>query len=74
MNRSFKTEFHNGNTDQKPIVTMQVRVDNGTKFKELDTDGLKNLYHQLNIFKEQVEAFGNEIFSLYLDKTPTIKP
>lgn len=57
----FKAEFHDGNADQKPIVTISLKVNNGKKFKELDADGTKALYNCLSCFVDQLEAFMEEI-------------
>jgi hypothetical protein len=61
MNRAFKIEFHNGFPDEKPIVTMSVRVNHGGRFKKLDAEAKGALVSQLQSFKKQVEAFEKEI-------------
>jgi len=61
MNRAFKTQFHNGEVDEKTIVTMSVTVNNGKRFRALDEKGKKSLLKSLNTFKKQVEAFSEEI-------------
>lgn len=60
MNRAFKTQFHNGAKDEKPIVTMSVRVDNGKKFKGLDRAGKAALVGCLVTFRDQVSTFTAE--------------
>ena len=61
MNRAFKTQFHNGEKDEKTIVTMSVAVNNGKRFKGLDDYGKKCLIENLETFKKQVETFTDEI-------------
>lgn len=61
MNRAFKIQFHNGEEDEKTIVTMSVTVNNGNKFHGLDDYGKQCLIENLETFKKQVEAFTNEI-------------
>lgn len=60
-NRAFKTVFHNGEPDEKAIVTMGVTVNNGKRFKKLDEKGRKNLSILLKNFAKQVEGFAQEI-------------
>ena len=61
MNRAFKTQFHNGDKDEKTIVTMSVTVNNGKRFHGLNDYGKKCLIKNLETFKKQVEAFTDEI-------------
>ena len=61
MNRAFKTQFHNGEKDEKTIVTMSVTVNNGKRFNSLDNAGKDRLISHLVTFKKQVEAFTAEI-------------
>jgi hypothetical protein len=63
MNRAFKIEFHNGFPDEKPIVTMSLRVNHGGRFKKLDSYGKENLIAELKSFIKAVEAFEKEIES-----------
>lgn len=41
MNRAFKTQFHNGEPDEKTIVTVSLTVNNGKRFKRLDKKGTR---------------------------------
>lgn len=61
MNRAFKTQFHNGELDEKPIVTLSVTVNNGKRFHNLNNEGKQNLIQELIEFKEKLETFTNEI-------------
>lgn len=61
MARQFKTQFHNGEPDEKTIVTMSVTINNGKKFNSLDNAGKDSLVKHLVTFKRQVEAFTAEI-------------
>lgn len=67
MNRAFKIQFHNGEADEKTIVTMSVTVNNGKRFDKLDNIGKDRLVTHLVNFKKQVEAFTAEII-LSMDK------
>lgn len=72
MNRAFKTQFRNGEPDEKIIVTMGVTVNNGKRFHALDKEGKAHLIDALVTFKKQVEAFTSEII-LSMDKPATPK-
>jgi hypothetical protein len=61
MNRQFKIQFHNGEKDEKPIVTMSVTVNNGKRYNALDGNGKDKLVEQLVLFKKMVEIFTSEI-------------
>lgn len=61
MNRQFKIQFHNGEPDEKTIVTMSVTVNNGKRFNSLDNASKDSLVKHLVTFKKQVEAFTAEI-------------
>lgn len=61
MNRAFKIQFHNGEVDEKPIVTMSVTVNNWKRFAALDKQGKQSLLSNLTRFKQQVEAFMDEV-------------
>ena len=67
MNRAFKTQFHNGEKDEKTIVTMSVIVNNGKRFAELNNTGKNRLIENLVTFKKQIEFFTAEII-LSMDK------
>lgn len=67
MNRAFKIQFHNGEKDEKIIVTMSVTVNNGKRFKGLDNYGKQHLIENLINFKKQVEGFTADII-LSMDK------
>lgn len=68
MNRTFKTQFHNGEADEKPIVTMQIKVNNGKKFKNLNREGKAALVDELVSFKQKVTQFTAEIIKSMSDK------
>jgi hypothetical protein len=68
MNRAFKIEFHNGAEDEKPIVTMSLTVDNGSKFKKLDTEGYKSLYVTILSFKRQLDGFMEDVMKKSIEK------
>jgi hypothetical protein len=61
MNRAFKIEFHNGFPDEKPIVTMSLKVNHGGRFNKLDEDGRDALSHQLAAFIKSLETFRKEV-------------
>ena len=61
MNRAFKIQFHNGEADEKTIVTMSVTVNNGKRFKALDNEGKNNLITNLIEFKKSLESFTAEV-------------
>lgn len=58
MNREFKTQFHAGLPDEKPIVTMSVSVNNGKKFKALDNYNKRCLIQNLETFKKQIDLLA----------------
>lgn len=59
--RSFKIQFHNGEENEKAIVTASVVVNNESRFKKLGKDGNKRLLENLDFFKHQLEAFMHEV-------------
>lgn len=61
MNRSFKIQFHNGEADEKTIVTMSCSVNNGKRFKYLDEQGRKNLVQNIETFMRSMELFKQEV-------------
>ncbi len=61
MNRQFKTEFHNGELDEKTIVSMSVTVTNGKRFKALTNECKDHLIKNLQTFQKQVQVFTEEI-------------
>ncbi len=61
MNRAFKTQFHNGEPDEKTIVTVSLTVNNGKRFKRLDKKGKKNLVVILQDFKNLIDGFISEL-------------
>lgn len=63
MNRAFKIQFHNGEKDEKTIVTLSCTVNNGKRFKSLDDYGKKCLLENIQTFKRSLEGFENDIKS-----------
>jgi len=61
MNRAFKIDFHNGEPDMKPIVTMSVAVKNGKRFNSLDKAGKAALVDDLINFRNKLNQFTAEI-------------
>jgi hypothetical protein len=61
MNRAFKIQFHNGEPDEKTIVTMSLTVNNGKLFDALDNEGKNKLIKNIGIFKVLLKSFADEI-------------
>ena len=61
MNRAFKYQFHNGESDEKPIVTVSLIVNNGKRFKALDGKGKKALLSTIESFQRSLDGFKTEI-------------
>lgn len=63
MNRAFKTQFHNGEPDEKPIVTMSLAVNNGKRFKALSRNGKENLISEIERFEQSIIVFKKELMA-----------
>jgi len=64
---SYKTQFYNGNFNERPIVTMEVKINNSKKLNALDNEGRDNLIKALNDFKQRVGISIEE-----LEKTKSV--
>ena len=67
MNRAFKRDFHNGEPDEKVIVSMSVAVKNGKRFHGLDNKGKQALVEELLVFKKRLDSFTSEVI-MSMDK------
>ncbi len=63
MNRSFKIEFHNNEPDEKPIVTLAYRVDNGKRYGDLTSRSKEHLVTNIERFQKSLEIWKQEIIT-----------
>ena len=61
MNRAFKIVFHNGDEDEKPIVTLSCTINNSKMFRALDEQSRCNLVTNIESFQASLEAFKQGI-------------
>ena len=61
MARSYKLQFHNGEADEKPIVTFTCAVNHTKRFDALDTEGKRRLLANIKLFEDYLSAFKTEL-------------
>jgi hypothetical protein len=61
MNRAFKTIYHNGEEDEKPIVTLSCTINDCKLFKDLNKQSKRELISGIEDFQKRLKAFKRKI-------------